>query len=65
MQTQEFKVNHKPDCPCPVCNPARRLSDEKTVTYTVKMPQSLRDACREAGAEKVREVLREALEASQ
>ncbi len=32
-------------------------STEKTVTYTVKMPESLRAACKKAGPDKVRSVL--------
>ena len=57
-------TTHGPNCKCVGCNPASRgdalpakLSDEQTVTYTIKMPQSLRDACKRAGPAKVRELL--------
>ena len=59
-------MSHKPDCKCPICDPSSRYTgrlseDEPTVSYTVRLPKSLRDACREAGSARVREILAEAL----
>lgn len=55
---------HGPTCNCVGCNPQSRgnalpekLSDEPTVTYTIKMPASLRESCKAAGAARVREIL--------
>lgn len=55
---------HGPHCNCVRCSPASRgtslpekLSEEPTVTYTIKMPASLRESCKAAGAARVREIL--------
>lgn len=49
---------HKPDCPCPTCNPSARLSEnERTVVYTIKVPESLKKRLKGLGSARVREIL--------
>lgn len=56
---------HGPNCKCVRCSPDSRgnalpeklSQDEPTVTYTIKMPASLRESCKAAGAARVREIL--------
>lgn len=57
---------HKPGCRCPRCDVNTRAkgvagaplsASEATVVYTIKLPKSLKDACRDAGSARVRDVL--------
>lgn len=59
------RPGHEPTCKCFACDPAsrgpavrERLSeDEPSVNYTIRMPVSLKEACKEAGPQRVREIL--------
>lgn len=68
-QYENGPAGHASNCDCFICNPgnrgalfAARLSDsEPTVRYDLKVPQSLKDRARAAGAEAVRKILDENL----
>lgn len=59
-------MSHGKNCNCARCNPESRgnprlSEDEQTVSYTIRLPESLKAKCKAAGSAEVRRVLEEHL----